>query len=42
MEGSSPYLEFPSKPDLTLYIDKKVVEICRPKNSLTWQWAICG
>lgn len=38
--ASDPYLEFPNKPDLTLYVGKKVTEIVRPENALPWQWAI--
>lgn len=38
--ASDPFLEFPNKPDLTLYVGKEVTEITRPQGALPWQWAI--
>ena len=38
--ATDPSLEFPNKPDLTLYVGKKVTEIVRPENALPWQWAM--
>jgi hypothetical protein len=34
------HLEFPQKPDLTLYIGKYVEGIVKPENALPWQWGI--
>lgn len=38
--ATDPRFEFPNKPDLTLYVGKKVTEIVRPEHALPWQWAI--